>query len=74
MLRHGKGITADRARFQWHGIIIADIQLIARNTRGEAEIAFGLESELLLISRAVVAGETVTAMLRGQRSGFCACL
>ena len=30
-----KGITADWARNQWHMIPIADIELIARNTRGE---------------------------------------
>jgi hypothetical protein len=35
MIDDGKRITADGARLQWHMIPIADIDLIARNTRGE---------------------------------------
>jgi hypothetical protein len=35
MIDHGKRIAADGARLQWHMIPIADIELIARNTRGE---------------------------------------
>ena len=41
MIHHGKGIAADWARIHWHKITIADIDLIARNTRGEAEIVIG---------------------------------
>jgi hypothetical protein len=35
MIDDGKRITAGGARLQWHTIPIADIDLIARNTRGE---------------------------------------
>ena len=35
MIHHGKGITADGARLQWHMVLIADMEVIARNTRGE---------------------------------------
>jgi hypothetical protein len=35
MIDDGKRIAADWARFQWHTVPIADIELIARNTRGE---------------------------------------
>jgi len=35
MIHDGKRVTAGGARLQWHMIPIADIGLIARNTRGE---------------------------------------
>src|SRR5438093_12236507 len=35
MIGDGKRVTAGGARLQWHMIPIADIELIARNTRGE---------------------------------------
>ena len=35
MIDDGKRVAADGARLQWHMIPIADIDLIARNTRGE---------------------------------------
>jgi hypothetical protein len=35
MVDDGKRVTADGTRLQWHMILIADIELIARNTRGE---------------------------------------
>ncbi len=35
MIGDGKRVTAGGARLQWHMIPIADIDLIARNTRGE---------------------------------------
>jgi len=35
MIDDGKRVAAGRARLQWHMIPIADIDLIARNTRGE---------------------------------------
>lgn len=35
MIDHGKRVAAGGARLQWHTIPIADIDLIARNTRGE---------------------------------------
>ena len=38
MIDHGKRIAAGGARLQWHTILIAEMGLIARNTRGEAEI------------------------------------
>jgi hypothetical protein len=34
MIDDGKRVAAGGARFQWHMIPIADIDLIARNTRG----------------------------------------
>jgi hypothetical protein len=49
MIDHGKRVTADGARLQWHMIPIADIDLIARNTwntRGE-ENGLRLNSEIL---------------------------
>jgi hypothetical protein len=36
MIDDGKRVAAGGARFQWHMIPIADIDLIARNTGGEA--------------------------------------
>jgi len=38
MIGDGKRIAAGGARFQWHTILIAEMGLIARNTRGEAQI------------------------------------
>jgi hypothetical protein len=35
MIDDGKRVAAGGARLQWHMIPIADIDLIARNTRGE---------------------------------------
>ena len=35
MIDDGKRVAADGARLQWHTVPIADIELIARNTRGE---------------------------------------
>ena len=35
MIYDGKRVAAGGARLQWHVILIADIDLIARNTRGE---------------------------------------
>ena len=35
MIDDGKRVATGGARFQWHMIPIADIDLIARNTRGE---------------------------------------
>jgi len=35
MIRDGKRVAAGGARLQWHTIQIADIDLIARITRGE---------------------------------------
>ena len=35
MIDEGECVAADGARLQWHKIPIADIDLIARNTRGE---------------------------------------
>jgi len=35
MIGDGKRVTAGGARLQWHMIPIADIGLIARNTRGK---------------------------------------
>jgi hypothetical protein len=35
MIDDGKRVAANGARLQWHMIPIADIDLIARNTRGE---------------------------------------
>ena len=35
MIGDGKRVAAGGARLQWHMIPIADIDLIARNTRGE---------------------------------------
>ena len=35
MIDGGKRVAAGGARLQWHMILIADIDLIARNTRGE---------------------------------------
>ena len=35
MIYDGKRVAAGGTRFQWHAIPIADIDLIARNTRGE---------------------------------------
>ena len=35
MIDDGKRVAADGARLQWHTVPIADIDLIARNTRGE---------------------------------------
>src|SRR5713226_3286858 len=35
MIDDGKRVAAGGARLQWHMITIADIDLIARNTRGE---------------------------------------
>jgi hypothetical protein len=34
MIDDGKRVAAGGAGFQWHMILIADIELIARNTRG----------------------------------------
>jgi hypothetical protein len=44
MIGYGKRVAADGARLQWHMIPIADIDLIARNTRGEEN---GVASKLL---------------------------
>jgi len=38
MIDDGKRVAAGRARLQWHMIPIADIDLIARNTRGEESV------------------------------------
>ena len=38
MIGDGKRIAAGGARFQWHTILIAEMGLIARNTRGGAQI------------------------------------
>jgi hypothetical protein len=38
MIGDGKRIAAGGARLQWHTILIAEMGLIARNTRGEAQI------------------------------------
>ena len=35
MIDHGKRVAAGGARFQWHVIPIADIDVIARNTLGK---------------------------------------
>jgi len=35
MIDDGKRVAADGARLKWHTIPIADIDLIASNTRGE---------------------------------------
>ena len=35
MIDYGKRVAAGGARFQWHMILIADIDLIARNAGGE---------------------------------------
>jgi hypothetical protein len=42
MVDDGKRVAAGRARLQWHMIPIADIDLIARNTRGE-EMGFAFK-------------------------------
>jgi hypothetical protein len=46
MIDDGKRVAAGGARFEWHIIPIADIDLIARNTRG-GENGLGLNSEIL---------------------------
>ena len=38
MVDDGKRVAADGAGLQWHMIPIADIELIARNTRGEENV------------------------------------
>ena len=43
MIDDGKRVAAGGARLQWHMIPIADIDLIARNTRGEED---GVASKL----------------------------
>jgi hypothetical protein len=40
MIDYGKCVAAGGARLQWHMILIADIELIARNTRGEENEVF----------------------------------
>ena len=37
MIDDGKRVAAGGTRFQWHTIRIADIDLIARNTRGKED-------------------------------------
>ena len=38
MIDDGERVAAGGARLQWHTILIAEMGLIARNTRGEAQI------------------------------------
>ena len=45
MIDDGKRVAAGGARLQWHMIPIADIDLIARNTRGKENGGNGVASE-----------------------------
>ena len=54
MIDDGKRVAAGGARLQWHMIPIADIDLIARNIRGEESAA-----HLKTFSFAVVIGEVL---------------
>ena len=45
MIDDGKRVAAGGTRLEWHIIPIADIDLIARNTRGKANGGNGVASE-----------------------------
>jgi hypothetical protein len=45
MIDDGKRVAAGGARLQWHMIPIADIELIARNTRGQENGENGVASD-----------------------------
>ncbi|PYK40660.1 MAG: hypothetical protein DME60_07355 [Verrucomicrobia bacterium] len=45
MIDDGKRVAAGGARLQWHMIPIADIDLIARNTRGKENGGNGVASK-----------------------------
>ena len=51
MIDDGKRVAAGGARLQWHMIPIADIDLIARNTRGKENGENGVASEDLTFER-----------------------
>jgi hypothetical protein len=51
MIDDGKRVAAGGARLQWHMIPIADIDLIARNTRGGENGENGVASEDLTFER-----------------------
>jgi hypothetical protein len=55
MIDDGKRVSAGGARLQWHMIPIADIDLIARNTRGEDSDSFpAYQSVLVLVDKSNV--------------------
>jgi hypothetical protein len=51
MIDDGKRVAAGGTRLQWHMIPIADIDLIARNTRGKENGENGVASKHLTFER-----------------------
>jgi hypothetical protein len=65
MIDDGKRVAAGGARLQWHMIPIADIDLIARNTRGKENGENGVASELRT-PKVFASGKSSPATRRGE--------
>ena len=73
MIAGGKRVAAGGARLEWHMIPIADIDLIARNTRGEENGVASKTFSFAVVIRSAFArgygatGETLNRYVGGER-------